>query len=194
MISLVSFCSVDAGDGVKLVADKDGEKISLIISADDFLSLSIVKGECDEALFEEISASASNYSAYKSAIRMLSACQCSKKAIYDKLRRRSFSHSASLFAAEKAFSAGYINEKWQIENYLATLICKKFCGRRKAVPFLLAKGYKSADINASLEENFSERDFAKAKEQFLLKKFGKTKAESAAELAEMKKALYKQGF
>ena len=194
MISLVSFRSVDSGDGVKIVADRDGEKISLVISADDFLSLSVVKGECDEALFEEISVSASNFSAYKSAIRMLSVGQCSKKAIYDKLRRRSFSHSAALYASEKVFSRGYINEKWQIENYLKTLISRKFCGRRKAVPFLLAKGYKSADISEVLEENFSESDFAKAKEQFLLKKFGKTKADSAAELAEMKKALYKQGF
>lgn len=194
MISLVSFRSADAGDGIKIIADCDGEKVYLTVSADDFLSLSPVKGECDEALFEEIEAASANYSAYRSAIRILSRGQCSKKAIYDKLRRRSFSHSASLFAVEKAFSAGYINEKWQIENYLRTLICKKFCGRRKAVPFLLAKGYKSADINAVLEENFSEKDFSEAKKQFLLKKFGKTSAENAAEYTEMKKALYKQGF
>lgn len=194
MISLVSFTYTDGGDGVKITAVREDEKCTLTVSAEDFLNLGIVKGEVSDYDFLEIERAALYYRAYRTAVRMLSSAQCSKKRLYQKLRARSFSHEASLFAAEKAGKGGYIDEKWQIESYLRTLVEKNLCGRRKILPYLLAKGYSAAKINQAIDEKYSEEDFTRAKREFLLKKFGKTKPESPSEAEEFRKALYKQGF
>ncbi len=194
MINLVSFCSADGGDGVKIAIDRGGERTTLTVSAEDFLSLGIVKGTVTEEDFFEIERADAIYRAYRALVRMLSYGQCSKKRLYEKLRSRSFSHAAALAAVKKADGRGYIDENRQIESYLRELVCKKFYGRRKILPYLLARGYSGDRINALLDEKYSDSDFAMAKEQFLEKKFGTSTPKTAAEAAEMKKALYKQGF
>lgn len=194
MISLVSFSYTDGGDGVKISAVRESEKCMLTISAEDFLSLGIVKGEVSDYDFLEIERAALYYRAYRTAIRILLSGQCSKKRLYDKLRARSFSHEASLFASQKALDGGYIDEKWQIESYLKELVGKKLYGRRKILPYLLARGYSAAKINEALDENYSESDFARVKAAFLQKKFGRIKPETHEEAEEFRKALYKQGF
>ncbi len=193
MISLVSFISADGGDAIKIVAEREGEKRTLTVSADEFLSLGLVKGEVCEYDFIEIERAALYYRAYRTALRMLESGQCSKNRLYSKLRSRSFSHEAAQRAVDRVSDAGYIDEEGQLESYLRILIEKKHCGRRKIVPYLLTRGYSSSKINAALSA-YDEGDFARAKSEFLLKKFGKTAPSSADEAAEMKKALYKQGF
>ncbi len=194
MICLVSFCSANSGDGVKAVADCDGEKCSFVISAEDFLSLGLVKGEISAKTLGKIKKAEENYSAYRAALRMLSFGGCSAKALYLKLRKRSFSHNASEYAAKKVACGGYIDEEKQIENYLRQLVTKKFYGRRKILPYLLARGYSGDKIIALLDENYSESDFSRAKVQFLEKKFGTSVPKTPAEAAEMKKELYKRGY
>lgn len=194
MISLVSFSYVDGGEGIKIACDRYGEKYSITISADDFLALGIVKGDVTDYEFIEIERAALYYKAYRSALRMLQSAQCSEKRLYEKLRAKSFSHEASLFASKKAAAGGYIDEEAQIESYLRVLVEKKYCGRRKILPYLLARGYSAAKIHAALDEKYDDSDFARAKKQFLMKKFGKTAPSSPDEAAEMKKELYKQGF
>lgn len=194
MINLVSFCSTDGGDGVKIAIESDGERITLTVSAEDFLSLGIVKGTVPEEVFSDIERADAVYGAYRAAIRMLSYGQCSKKRIYEKLRSRSFSHAAALAAVQKADGRGYIDEEGQIESYLRCLVWKKFYGRRKILPYLLAKGYSADKIKAALNENYTDSDFAMAKEQFLLKKFGASTPKTSEQAAEMKKTLYKQGY
>lgn len=194
MISLVSVRACDGGDGIRLSFDINGEKKSLTVSADDFLALGVTKGEIDEGVFDEICDADMNYGAVRAAIRILSAGQCSKKKLYEKLRRRGFTHSCAKNASDFAATHGYIDEDWQIENYLKTLVEKKYVGRRKVLPMLIAKGYSGSKISALLDEKYSDEDFEIAKQQFLMQKFGKTKPETYEEAEEMKKALYKQGY
>ena len=59
---------------------------------------------------------------------------------------------------------------------------------------LCAKGYSADSINAAIDKNYTDDDFAFYKQKFLEKKFGKTKPETGEEALEMKKALYKQGY
>ncbi|MBQ8837407.1 MAG: RecX family transcriptional regulator [Clostridia bacterium] len=194
MIKLYSVRSADGGDGVRLSFDIDGVKKSFIVSADDFLSLGVTKGELDECVFDEICDADAAYGAVRAAIRILSAGQCSKKKLYEKLRRRGFTHECAKNASDFASKHGYIDEEWQIESYIRELVEKKFVGRRKVVPMLIAKGYSGDKISAVLDEKYTEEDFKAAKRQFLMKKFGKTKPETYEEAEEMKKALYKQGY
>lgn len=194
MISLVSVRACDGGDGIRLLFDIDGEKKSLTVSADDFLAIGVTKGEVDDGVFDEICGADMNYGAVRAAIRILSAGQCSKKKLYEKLRRRGFTHLCAKNASDFAAGHGYIDENWQIENYLKTLVKVKHVGRRKVVPMLLAKGYSGDKISAILDETYTDEDFKAAKREFLMKKYGKTKPETAEEAEEMKKSLYKQGF
>ncbi|MBR5539137.1 MAG: RecX family transcriptional regulator [Clostridia bacterium] len=194
MISLVSFTYTDGGDGVRIYAVRGDEKCTLTVCAEDFLELGIVKGDISDHDFLEIERAALYYKAYRTALRILSFGQCSEKRLYEKLRGRSFSHEASLFAAKKAAKGGYVDEKRQIESYVRTLVEKKLCGRRKILPYLLSRGYSADKINEVLDENYSDSDFKRTKKEFLLKTFGKCSPESREEAEEMKKALYKQGF
>ena len=194
MISLVSFSSAHGGEGVKVFADIDGVKCSYLISADDFISLGLVKGEIDVSLLDEIEKSDGCYAAYRAAVRILSSGECSAKMLYQKLRKRDFSHGSAEFASKKLLDGGYIDEERQIESYLLQLVTKKFYGRRKIIPYLLARGYSAGKINAVLDEKYTDRDFSAAKKAFLEKKFGKSRPSTREEAAEMKKELYKRGY
>lgn len=195
MIKIISILSHDGSEGIKIIFESDsGEKSNTVISADDFLSLGIVKGLISEGEYEDIVKAGKYYAARRSAIRMISFGQCSKDRLYQKLRLKGFTHECAKNASDFVFEKGYIDEGLQIENYLKTLVEKKFFGRRKVIPALLAKGYKSGDINRVLDEKYTDSDFKKYRSEFLLSKFGKTMPQTREEAEEMKKALYKQGY
>lgn len=194
MIEILSFCPCDGGDGIKVACLSDGVKNTYIVSSDFYLDAKLSKGAFDDDLLESIVCEDSAYKAKRSAIRMLSLAQCSAKKLYEKLRGKGFSHSCAKNACDFVREKGYIDEDWQIENYLKTLVLKKHFGRRKIIPTLASKGYHSDKVCTLLDKNYSDEDFANAKRDFLLEKFGKTKPDSFEEAAEMKKALYKQGF
>lgn len=194
MISIVSLRACDGGDGIKIVADVDGVKNNFTVSADFYLENGIAKGDISRDVFFYIEAEDKQYAAKRTALRILSSAQCSKKKLYEKLRMRGFSHECAKNASDFAAEHGYIDEDWQIENYLKTLVEKKYVGRRKVLPMLIAKGYSGSKISALLDEKYSYEDFEIAKQQFLMQKFGKIKPETYEEAEEMKKALYKQGY
>ena len=194
MIEILSLSPCDGGDGIKVACLSDGVKNTYTVSSDFYFEAGLSKGVFDDDLIESIAFEDSVYRARRSAIRMLSAAQCSAKKLYEKLRSKGFSHECAKNACDFASEKGYIDEEWQIENYLKTLVIKKHVGRRKIIPMLASKGYSPDKICKLLDKNYSDGDFANAKCDFLLEKFGKVKPDSYEEAAEMKKALYKQGF
>lgn len=195
MINITSIRSCDGGEGVRIVAlTDDCVKNTLTVSADDFLKLGTVKGYITDEEFKELQAADKSYAANRAAVRILSAGQCSKKKLYEKLRRRGFTHECAKNAAENAASRGYIDEQWQIESYIRELVEKRHIGRRKVVPMLLSKGYSGDKISAVLDEKYTDKDFALFRQRFLEKKFGKTMPDNREEAEEMKRALYKQGY
>ena len=194
MIKVTSIRACDSGDGVMLSVNIDGEKNTFDISADDFLESGIVKGVITADDFDKLSENSRFYAAKRAAIRIIASGQCSKKKLYEKLRRKGFPHQCAKNAADYAADCGYIDEEWQIKSYLKDLVGKRYIGRRKLLPMLLAKGYSGDKILSVLDESYTDEEFRVAKQSFLIKKFGKTKPENFEEAEEMKKALYKQGY
>ena len=194
MIEIISIRSCDSGDGIRIVAECGGVKNTYTVSADDYLESGIVKGIASIEISEWLQNADSLYSARRAALRILASAQCSAQKLYEKLCHRGFPHECAKNAAEFAKEKGYINEDWQIENYLKTLVEKKYTGRRKVLPMLLAKGYSGDRILSLLDEMYTDEDFKKFRMEFLLKQFGKTKPDSFEEAQEMKKALYKRGY
>ena len=186
---------MDGGEGITLtVLSADGDKEKLTVSVEDYTAYKLQKGEISEELLFELRAAASVYGAKRAALRILSAGQCSRKKLYEKLLRRGFGASDARAAADFAAEGGYIDETWQIESYLRELVEKRYIGRRKVVPILLAKGYSGERIREVLDEKYTAADFARYKNAFLMKKFGKPTPETREEAEEIKKALYKQGY
>ncbi len=185
--------AADNGDGVKITIDIDGVKNTLTVSADDFLTSGIKKGDTDFD-FDFLQEADKRYAARRAALRIISAGQCSAQKLYQKLRSRGFSHECAKNASDFVKEIGYIDEEWQIESYLKELLEKRYIGRRKLIPMLLAKGYSASKINAVIDENYTDRDFAYFRQKFLEKKFGKVSPDTREEALEMKKALYKQGY
>ena len=194
MIRIVSIRTCDSGDGVKIIADIDGVKNTYTVAAEFFLESGIEKGYISEDVIYDLEEQGKLYDARRAAIRILASGQCSAKKLYEKLCRRGFSHKCAKNASDFALEKGYIDEEWQLASYLKILVEKKYVGRRKILPMLLAKGYSGDKILSVLDENYTDEDFKAARHAFLEKKFGKTKAESREEAEEMKKALYKQGY
>lgn len=194
MILLTSLTATDGGEAVKLVFDVDGEKESYVIAAADHFLIGLKKGEISGDDYLSVKIAAERYNAIRIAIRSLASGQCSAKRLYVKLLQKSIRAADAQYAVRFVREHGYIDEKAQIESYLREMIGHKCMGRHKIVPALLAKGYRSADIHAVLEEQYTEQDFAQAKKAFLQKKFGKTSPETREEAEEMKKALYKWGY
>jgi len=186
--------SADNGEGVKITIDNCGVKNTLTVSADDFLSSGIKKGDISEGDFEYLAEADKRYGARRAAIRIIAAGQCSAQKLYEKLRRRGFPHECAKNASDYVKENGYIDEEWQIESYLGDLLEKRYIGRRKFTAMLLAKGYSADKIAAVTDAKYSDEDFALFRRKFLEKTFGKTKPESREEALEMKKALYKQGY
>ena len=114
--------------------------------------------------------------------------------LYEKLRRRGFPHECAKDAADFVSEKAYIDEDWQIESYLKTLVEKKHFGKRKVVANLISKGYASGKITQIIDQNYGDEYFREAKRNFLLETFQKEKPETQKEAEEMKKALYKQGY
>lgn len=194
MIEILSMSSCDGGDGIKITVGINGEKNTYKVFSEFYFENQIKKGEIFEEDLNSISENANFYAANRAAIRIISNGQCSEKKLYEKLRLRGFTHECAKNASKNAAEKGYINEDWQIENYIKTLVEKKHFGRRKIIPTLLAKGYKGDRINQILDENYSDEDFKKYRAEFLEDKFGKLKPDTSEEALEMKKALYKQGY
>ncbi len=194
MIVVLGLKSCDSGDGIKLTLELDGEKNTYTVGVDFYIECGILKGEISEELFDEIVEESRLYGAKRSAIRMLTSAQCSKKRLMQKLMARGFNYECAKNATDFAAQKGYIDEGWQIENYLKTLVEKKYFGRRKVIPALLAKGYNAGEINRILDEKYTDADFKKWRTEFLISKFGKSKPDTSEEALEMKKALYKQGY
>ena len=186
--------AADKGEGVRITIDIDGVKNTLTVSADDFLESGIKKGDISEGDFEYLTEADKRYAARRAALRIISAGQCSAKKLYDKLRMRGFPHECAKNASDFVKESGYIDEEWQIESYLKELIEKRYIGRKKLVPMLLAKGYSADKINAVIDRKYSDRDFTLFKRKFLEKKFGKITPTTRDEALEMKKSLYKQGY
>lgn len=190
-----SLTAVHGGEGIALqVRSADGESEKLTVSVEDYAAYDLQKGEIDEVLLFALRDADAKYTARRAAIRILASGQCSEKKLCEKLLRRGFAYIAAKDAAAFALERGYIDEDWQIESYLKTLVKQKLVGRHKVVPMLLAKGYDGAKIRSVLESKYTDADFAKYKKAFLLKKFGKTAPETREEALEMQKALYKQGY
>ncbi len=194
---IVRLTSVDGGDGVRLTLTgfADGEeKRTLTLSADDFLSLGVMRGGLDEEAFQTLSDAAGRYTALRAAYRLLSAGQCSRKKLYEKLRARRIPDADARFAVETAYARGYIDEDWQIASYIRTLAEKNLYGPRKIHASLAAKGYSGDAVRKALAETLDEEKVLRLKRAFLEKKFGKTKPETPKEAQTMCAALYKQGF
>ena len=190
-----SLAATDGGEGITLtVLCADGAKEKLTVSVEDYTAYKLQKGEIDETLCFALREAASRYGAKRAALRILAAGQCSRQKLYEKLLRRGFRSADARAAADFAAEGGYSDETWQIESYLRELVEKRYIGRRKVVPMLLAKGYSGERIRTVLDEKYSVADFAKYKKAFLVKKFGKTTPDTREEAEEMKKALYKQGY
>ena len=141
-----------------------------------------------------VTAAAGRYAALRAAIRMLSAGQCSRRRLYEKLRARRIPDADAAFAVETAYANGYIDEDWQLKSYIRTLTAQKQYGPRRLHAALAAKGYRGDDIRRAMEENFGAEEIRAARRAFLEKKFGKTAPETREEAAAMRQALYKQGF
>ncbi|MBQ6893727.1 MAG: RecX family transcriptional regulator [Clostridia bacterium] len=194
MINFLRISPCDSGDGIKLYTECEGVKNTYTVSAEFFLESGIVKGAASKDILYDIKEEEKLYSARRTAIRILSSGQCSAKRLYEKLRRRGFTHECAKNASDYVLEKGYIDEQWQIESYLKELVEKKYIGRRKILPMLVAKGYSSDKILSVLDERYTDDDFKAARQSFLVKKFGKAKPETYEEAEEMKKALYKQGY
>ena len=194
MINILRISPCDGGDGIKVTVDSDGVKNTYTVSAEFYLEKRIEKGDMSEDILYDIVEEDKLYAARRAAVRILAAGQCSAHKLYEKLRKRGFPHECAKNATDVVAAAVYIDEDWQIENYLKTLVEKKYFGRRKVLPTHLAKGYRGERISAILDEKYTDSDFKKFRAEFLVKTFGKTVPETAKEAAEMKKALYKQGY
>ena len=190
-----SLAAADGGEGITLtVLSADGDKEKMTVSLEDYTAYKLQKGEISEEMCFALREAASRYGAKRAALRILAVGQCSRKKLYEKLLHRGFRSADARAATDFAAEGGYIDETWQIESYLRELVEKRYIGRHKVVPMLLAKGYGGEQIRTVLDEKYSDADFAKYKKAFLVKKFGKTTPDSPKEAEEMKKALYKQGF
>lgn len=194
MIEVRAITAADGGEAVRITLLADGNEECYTVSAADHFLLGLRKGEIAGEDYLEVTVAADRYAAVRAALRSLAAGQCSARRLYTKLLAKHIRAADAQYAVRFVRGKGYLDEKKQIESYLRDMIGRKHMGRNKAVPALLAKGYAAADIRAVLEETYTEGDFAEAKAAFLLAKFGKTAPETADEAAEMKKALYKQGF
>ena len=185
--------AADNGDGVKIIIDIEGVKNTLTVSADDFIESGVKKGDTDFD-FEFLKDADKRYAARRAAIRILSSGQCSAQKLYQKLRARGFPHECAKNASDFAAESGYIDEEWHVSSCLRALVEKRYIGKRKLIPMLLAKGYSALKINAVIDEKYTDEDFAVFKCKFLEKKFGKTKPDTREEAEEFRKALYKQGY
>ncbi|MBQ2743837.1 MAG: RecX family transcriptional regulator [Oscillospiraceae bacterium] len=194
MIEVLSTRMCDGGDGISLLISNDGVKNKYTVSADFFIENQVAKGFIDEDLFDYIVQESNNYAAKRAAIRIITNGQCSKDKLYKKLRARGFSHECAKNASDFVDSKNYIDEEWQIENYLKTLVEKKNFGKRKVFALLLAKGYKSEDIARIVDAKYSDSDFKKYRSEFLISRFGKSAPETREEAEEFRKELYKNGY
>ncbi|MBQ9429558.1 MAG: RecX family transcriptional regulator [Clostridia bacterium] len=193
-VTLCRLVAVHGGEGVELYLNVDGEQRSLVLSANDCVELGLMRGELSDGIFNEIERRAAAYAARRAALRILAAGKCSQKQLAQKLRARRFSAQDAAAAAAYAAEKGYIDERWQVENYVETLFFNKGYGPRKIRPFLLQKGYAPDEIDRAIAEKIDGDRLAAAKAAFLKKKFGKTKPQSYEEAAAFRAALYRNGF
>ncbi|MBQ7660497.1 MAG: RecX family transcriptional regulator [Clostridia bacterium] len=191
---LCRLAAADGGEGVTLTLLVDGEKEKFTISADDYIELSLTRGEIEEATADELRARAAAYAARRAALRLIAAGRCSQKKLAEKLRLRHFSPEDAAAAAAFVAAHGYIDERGQVENYVETLFFCKGYGPRKIRPMLLQKGYAAEDIDRAIAEKITAQELGAAKAAFLQKKFGKEKPQTYEEAAAFRAALYRTGF
>ncbi len=190
-----SLAAADGGEGITLtVLFADGGREKLTVSTEYYTAYKLQKGEISAEVFSALRTAASRYGAKRAALRILAAGQCNRKKLFEKLLRRGFSAGDARAAVDFVAERDYIDEAGQIESYLRTLAERQYIGPRKLVPMLLGKGYDGTMIRTVLGSAYTDADFARYKAAFLEKKFGKTVPETREEAAEMRAALYKQGY
>ena len=145
----------------------------------------------DEDAFYAITLGDEYYRAKRAALSILSYGDNNERTLHTKLRTRGISDEVASDVVHEMVSLGYIDERRQLERLITEEANRKLHGPRKIVPRLLSKGYRLADIKATLFSlcDSGEIDLAENEERMLNKYLGDSRDTEA-----VKKLLYKYGY
>ena len=131
------------------------------------------------------------YRARLKALRVLSYSDNSELRLYRKLISAGISKAVATDTVREMRALGYINADRQITAFIKNEIRFRNTGPRKITDKLVAKGYKTADIERVMDGLVSqgEVDFERAKAELISRHLP-----SDAEENEVKKLLYKNGY
>ncbi len=148
-ISITSICSRNGGEETDITFvignGENSEQCTFTLSAQQFLTLGIVKGESDTYTFDTVSFEARVWSAVKRGMLMLACGAVSEKAMRLKLAAKGFDKEVSEQAASMLASRGLIREN----EDAARLSCKladKLWGKKRIISELYSKGYTQKSI------------------------------------------------
>ena len=132
--------------------------------------------------------------AVRAAVRLLSYGDNSSAALCRKLRQKGVSREDAEYACARMREKGYIDDRALLSDEIRADACEKLWGRRRIAAALLAKGYDREAIREALSLLEEELPFAENQKKLLLRKFGKTKPQSAEESQKMRAFLYRYGY
>ena len=134
------------------LADEVGEhecKESFIISAEQYLTIGISKGDSDERTYDEISYAATVWSAVKRGMSVLSYGACSQKALRAKLCAKGIDKEIAAEAAERLVAMGLVRES-EDASRAAEKMAARLWGKRRISAALYEKGYSAEAVKDAL--------------------------------------------
>ena len=125
--------------------DDTGErecKESFIISAEQYLTIGVSKGDADEDTYDEIGHAATVWNAVKRGMSVLSYGACSQKALRVKLCAKGIDKEIAAEAAERLVAMGLIRENEDAAR-AAEKMAARLWGKRRISAGLYEKGYSA---------------------------------------------------
>ena len=176
-VTVTSVSARSAGeetDVTFLVSDGAGrsERSTFTLSARQFLTLGVAKGESDTEMFDAVSRASEVWSATKKGMMLLGYGAVSEKAMCMKLAAKGFDREIAKEAVKALVSLGLMNGADDASE-LARKLVTKLWGKKRIIAGLYEKGYSSeavADAMNTLED--MEIDFAQNCRTLIEKRYG----------------------
>jgi len=135
------------------LTEEDGAVRTLFVTHDAYVRAgSPARGESiGEDTLRELCREDARVRAFRHALYLLSFADNSRAQLLRKLRSKGYSSEAAAFAVDEAVRLGYVRESEQLARYVRVLANERLYGRRRIVAALASKGYRTADITATVD-------------------------------------------
>ena len=155
-VTVTSVCARSAGEEMDVTfslsdAEGNNQTSKFTLSARQFLTIGLSKGESDTDTFDKVSFAAKVWSATKKGMMLLGYGASSKKAMRMKLISKGFDKDVALEAADALEALGLLREH-DDATQLAKRLAAKLWGRKRIASELYSKGYSSDAIDRALCE------------------------------------------